>query len=216
VSDEGPASADPFGQGVEPAEHAADAAAVSGDASFEKSGVRQGIDVARGALAAAKAEAKRRGLATRAGGAGRRTEETAGENPRRRRRADTSARSGAHPDDRDPQLLESSLDRLVADRGWETDAAVGGAMGRWPAIVGPQIAEHSTPVSFADGELVVAAATTAWATQLRMLAPTLVRKLAAELGEGTVDRVTVLGPSAPSWKRGALRIKGRGPRDTYG
>jgi predicted nucleic acid-binding Zn ribbon protein len=177
---------------------------------------RTGLDVARGALAAAKAEAKRRGLATRAGSASSRTEEAAGENPRRRRRADTSARSGSHPDDRDPQLLEASLDRLVADRGWETDAAVGGAMGRWPAIVGPQIAEHSTPVSFADGELVVAAASTAWATQLRMLAPTLVRRLAAELGEGTVEKVTVLGPSAPSWKRGALRIKGRGPRDTYG
>jgi predicted nucleic acid-binding Zn ribbon protein len=89
-------------------------------------------------------------------------------------------------------------------------------MGRWAAIVGPQIAEHSTPVSFADGELVVAAASTAWATQLRMLAPTLVRQLAAELGDGTVTRVSVLGPSTPSWKRGALRVKGRGPRDTYG
>jgi predicted nucleic acid-binding Zn ribbon protein len=186
----------------------------------ENAKVRQGIDVARSALAAAKAEAKRRGLGTRASGAAGRGA-TVGpdgtpENPLRRRRADTSARSGAHPDDRDPQLLESSLDRLVADRGWETDAAVGGAMGRWPAIVGPQIAEHSTPVSFADGELVVAAATTAWATQLRMLAPTLLRQLAAELGDGTVRKVTVLGPSAPSWKRGALRIKGRGPRDTYG
>jgi predicted nucleic acid-binding Zn ribbon protein len=177
--------------------------------------VRRGIDVARGALAAAKAEARRRGL--RAGGRATSTgADGAPENPRRRRRADTSSRSGAHPDDRDPQLLDASLDRLVADRGWETDAAVGGAMGRWPAIVGPQIAEHSTPVSFADGELVVAAATTAWATQLRMLAPTLVRQLAAELGDGTVHTVTVLGPAAPSWKRGALRIKGRGPRDTYG
>jgi predicted nucleic acid-binding Zn ribbon protein len=176
---------------------------------------RTGLEVARGALAAAKAEAKRRGLGTRAA-AGRRTDETPGENPLRRRRADTSARSGSHPDDRDPQLLDASLDRLVADRGWETDAAVGGAMGRWPAIVGPQIAEHSTPVSFADGELVVAAATTAWATQLRMLAPTLVRRLAVELGAGTVTTVTVLGPSAPSWRRGALRVKGRGPRDTYG
>lgn len=177
---------------------------------------RTGIEVARAALAAAKAEAKRRGLATRAGGSGRRTQPAAGEAPLRRRWADTSQRSGAHPDDRDPQLLDTSLDRLVADRGWETDAAVGGAMGRWAAIVGPQIAEHSTPVSFADGELVVAAASTAWATQLRMLAPTLVRRLAAELGEGTVEKVTVQGPSAPSWKRGALRIKGRGPRDTYG
>jgi predicted nucleic acid-binding Zn ribbon protein len=193
----------PGGAGTAPREPAA-----------EKPDVRRGIDVARGALAAAKAEAKRRGLraGARAASSGA---DGAPEDPRRRR-ADTSSRSGAHPDDRDPQLLESSLDRLVADRGWETDAAVGGAMGRWPAIVGPQIAEHSTPVSFADGELVVAAATTAWATQLRMLAPTLVRQLAAELGEGTVHKVTVLGPSAPSWKRGALRIKGRGPRDTYG
>jgi predicted nucleic acid-binding Zn ribbon protein len=190
-------------------------APVPRDPPAEKPDVRRGIDVARGALAAAKAEAKRRGL--RAGGqAASSGADGTPEDPRRRRRADTSSRSGAHPDDRDPQLLESSLDRLVADRGWETDAAVGGAMGRWPAIVGPQIAEHSTPVSFADGELVVAAATTAWATQLRMLAPTLVRQLAAELGEGTVHKVTVLGPSAPSWKRGALRIKGRGPRDTYG
>lgn len=187
--------------------------------SSDKTAMRQGVDVARGALAAAKAEAKRRGLATRAAGtAGRAggTGATGTENPRRRRRADTSARSGAHPDDRDPQLLDSSLERLVADRGWETDAAVGGAMGRWSAIVGPQIAEHSTPVSFADGELVVAAASTAWATQLRMLAPTLLRQLGAELGEGTVVKVTVQGPSAPSWKRGALRIRGRGPRDTYG
>jgi predicted nucleic acid-binding Zn ribbon protein len=192
-----------------------DARAVAEEPSSDKPDVRRGIDVARGALAAAKAEAKRRGL--RAGGrAANGGPEGAAENPRRRRRADTSSRSGAHPDDRDPQLLDASLDRLVADRGWETDAAVGGAMGRWPAIVGPQIAEHSTPVSFADGELVVAAATTAWATQLRMLAPTLVRQLAAELGEGTVHKVTVLGPAAPSWKRGALRIRGRGPRDTYG
>jgi predicted nucleic acid-binding Zn ribbon protein len=177
---------------------------------------RSGVEVARGALAAAKAEAKRRGLATSARGAGRRTAPGDTDNPRRRRWADTSARSSAHPDDRDPQLLETSLDRLVAERGWETDAAIGGAMGRWPAIVGAQIAEHSTPVSFADGELVVAAATTAWATQLRLLAPTLVRRLAEELGEGTVDTITVQGPSGPSWKRGRLRIKGRGPRDTYG
>jgi predicted nucleic acid-binding Zn ribbon protein len=207
VTDEQPpAGDDPVAKGSGPGKSAAD----NPDA-------RSGIDVARGALAAAKAEAKRRGLGTRAGGRSAASgPDGAAENPRRRRRADTSARSGAHPDDRDPQLLDSSLDRLVADRGWETDAAVGGAMGRWPAIVGPQIAEHSTPVSFADGELVVAAATTAWATQLRMLAPTLVRQLAAELGEGTVHKVTVQGPSAPSWKRGALRIKGRGPRDTYG
>jgi predicted nucleic acid-binding Zn ribbon protein len=62
----------------------------------------------------------------------------------------------------------------------------------------------------------VAADSTAWATQLRLLAPSLVRRLAEDLGGETVRRVTVQGPSAPSWKRGKLRVRGRGPRDTYG
>ena len=57
---------------------------------------------------------------------------------------------------------------------------------------------------------------TAWATQLRLLAPTLVRRLAEELGAGTVDRGDGPAGRAPSWKRGRLQVRGRGPRDTYG
>jgi predicted nucleic acid-binding Zn ribbon protein len=63
---------------------------------------------------------------------------------------------------------------------------------------------------------VVVADTTAWATQLRLLAPALVRRLNEELGAGTVTRVRVRGPAAPSWRKGGLRVIGRGPRDTYG
>ncbi|MET1004164.1 MAG: DUF721 domain-containing protein, partial [Propionibacteriaceae bacterium] len=38
-----------------------------------------------------------------------------------------------------------------------------------------------------------------------------------KLGDGTVSRVTVLAPDAPSWKKGRLSVRdGRGPRDTYG
>ena len=100
------------------------------------------------------------------------------------RRPVTEERSGAHPDDRDPQLLGPTLDRLVADRGWQTDAAVGGVMGRWAEIVGPEVAAHAEPVSWQDGELVVQADSTAWATQIRLLAPTLLARLADELGAG--------------------------------
>jgi predicted nucleic acid-binding Zn ribbon protein len=181
--------------------------------------VRRGVDVARGALAAAKAEASRRGLSTRSGSRGGRTAGTgdgSAADGRRRRFRDTSARSGAHPDERDPQTLDASLGRLVEDRGWQTDAKVGGVMGRWAAVVGDELASHCEPVSFEDGELVVVASSTAWATQLRLLAPTLVRRLSAELGEGLVTQVTIQGPRAPSWKRGRLTVRGRGPRDTYG
>jgi predicted nucleic acid-binding Zn ribbon protein len=178
---------------------------------------RSGLDVARAALAAARAEARRRGLATRPGGSrGGGTGDVFAPGRRSRRVVDTSTRSGAHPDDRDPQTLDAALGRLVAERGWETDAKVGGVLGRWAAIVGPELAAHCEPVSFADGQLVVAASSTAWATQLRLLAPRLVRRLADELGDGIVTQVTVQGPRPPSWGKGPWRVRGRGPRDTYG
>lgn len=178
---------------------------------------RSGVEVAREALAAARAEAKRKGLRTgAAGSAGPGAGPDGSSAGRRSRRTPVDVRSGAHPDERDPQALGSALDRLLAERGWQTDAAVGGVMGRWAVIVGPELAGHCEPESYDDGELVVRAESTAWATQLRLLAPTLLRRLNQELGGGTVTFVKVLGPNAPSWKRGPLRVRGRGPRDTYG
>ena len=177
----------------------------------------RGLDVARQALAAARAEAKRRGFVPgRAPAPDRRSGDEAERARSRWRRPVTEERSGAHPDDRDPQLLGPTLDRLVADRGWQTDAAVGGVMGRWAEIVGADVAAHAEPVSWQDGELVVQADSTAWATQIRLLAPALLARLAGELGSGAVTSVVVRGPSAPSWKRGLRSVRGRGPRDTYG
>jgi predicted nucleic acid-binding Zn ribbon protein len=124
--------------------------------------------------------------------------------------------SGAHPDARDPQTLDASLASFVRDQGWGTELRVHGVFSRWEAIVGADIARHATPESFADGRLSVRAGSTAWATQLRLLAPDLVRRLNEVLGDGTVERIEVRGPQAPSWVRGTFRVRGRGPRDTYG
>jgi predicted nucleic acid-binding Zn ribbon protein len=134
----------------------------------------------------------------------------------RRRRNPSAEVSGARPDDRDPQLLNATIGRLLRDQGWEVDVAVHGVMARWPAIVGPEMAQHCSPERYADTELTVRTDSTAWATQVRMLAPDLVRRLNAELGDGTVTRVTVLGPNAPTWRKGPRTVRGRGPRDTYG
>jgi predicted nucleic acid-binding Zn ribbon protein len=125
--------------------------------------------------------------------------------------------SGAHPDDRDPQLLDSVVNRLVDDHGWDVDLRVHGVFGRWQELVGADVAQHCTPESFADGKLVVRTDSTAWATQLRLLAPTIVRRLNQELGHGTVALIDVLGPHLPTWKKGPRSARdGRGPRDTYG
>jgi predicted nucleic acid-binding Zn ribbon protein len=65
--------------------------------------------------------------------------------------------------------------------------------------------------------LTIAADSSAWATQLRLLAGALLRRLNEELGHGTVTKVVVHGPGRGSWRRGPLAARdGRGPRDTYG
>ncbi len=108
--------------------------------------------------------------------------------------------------------------RLLADRGWEGTAASAAVLARWGALVGEEIAAHCHPVSLRDGELTLAAESTAWATQLRLPAvrDTLLARIRAELGPDVVRRVRVHGPTAPTWGSGPRRVAGRGPRDTYG
>jgi predicted nucleic acid-binding Zn ribbon protein len=133
------------------------------------------------------------------------------------RRTGPAKGSGAFPDERDPQLLDVTVGRLVDDHGWDVDLRVAGMFARWPELVGEEVAQHATPESFADGTLVVRTDSTAWATQLKLLAPAVVRRLNEDLGHGTVSLIEVLGPHLPSWKKGPRSVRdGRGPRDTYG
>jgi predicted nucleic acid-binding Zn ribbon protein len=118
----------------------------------------------------------------------------------------------------DPQPLTAALNGLIGDQGWARKAATGSMFGRWAEIVGPELAAHTKPDTLADGELTVTADSTAWATQLRLLAAQLVRRLNAELGDGSVRRVKVRGPASGAPRRpGEWRVTGsRGPRDTFG
>lgn len=133
-----------------------------------------------------------------------------------RRGGQDGGRSGARPDARDPQTVSASIGRLVNERGWRTPVAVGGVMGRWADVVGAEIAAHCQPETFSEGELVVRADSTAWATQVRLLTATVLRRLDEDLGEGVVTRLVVRGPAGPSWRAGSRSAGGRGPRDTYG
>lgn len=125
--------------------------------------------------------------------------------------------SGAFPDGRDPRLLAAALDGLVDEQGWTSALSVHGVFGRWDQIVGPEVAAHCRPEAFRDGELTIQTDSTAWATQVRLLAATLLRRLNEELGHDTISKVVVRPPEVPSWRRGFRTIRGsRGPRDTYG
>src|SRR5699024_11397166 len=77
-------------------------------------------------------------------------------------------------------------------------------------------AAHATPDRLEDKILYVRASSTAWATQLRLMAADILRKIAAAMGPGHVRRLKIEGPAGPSWRKGPLHVSGRGPRDTYG
>lgn len=162
-------------------------------------------DAAAAALARARAAAADKGLRP-------------GMKPRKRRRPiGTATLSGSARDGRDPALLGDQLDRLLIDRGWKVDVAVGAVMGRWAEIVGPDIADHVKPVTFDEAVLTVQADSTAWATQMKLLVSSVLARIEEEIGVGAVTELKVLGPSAPSWRKGARRSPdSRGPRDTYG
>lgn len=167
-----------------------------------------GRDLARQALAAARAKAEARGVEP-----GRRKRVKASDlnqNQRRRRW------SGPGADARDPQPLGRLMSRLASERGWSEKLTDSRVFGQWATLVGEEVAEHAQPVALKDGELTVRATSTAWATQLRLLQGQLLTRIAASVGHGVVKRMRIHGPTAPSWRRGPRHISGRGPRDTYG
>ena len=142
---------------------------------------------------------------------------------RRRARADNhdgrgpGGYSGPGPDESDPQPLGAIVAGYVAERGWDRPLAEARVFADWPMLVGSDVAAHCSPTTLSAGELKVSAESTAWATQLRLLSSTLLARLAAELGPDVVSKITVSGPTGPSWKHGGFSVRGaRGPRDTYG
>lgn len=147
-----------------------------------------GVDLARQALAQARAAARERGAEPR----------PTPNAPRRPRRA---ARSG------EPQLFGEAVREWLAERGLADHLAMGGIFGRWAQIVGERLAEHVRPETFAEGRLVLVADSPAWASQVRALAPQLVRRVNEELGEGTVQVIEVRGPGRDRGGPGRLRAR---------
>ncbi|MFC0601696.1 DUF721 domain-containing protein [Streptomyces palmae] len=176
---------------------------MSGEHQAPRPAEPSGVDLARVALRAAREQARARGAAAQ----------------QRKQARRGGLRSGARADGRDPLPLGAAINRLITERGWETPAAVGGVMGRWPQLVGPEVAQHCAPQRYDEDArvLTVRCDSTAWATQLRLLAPQLVARLNQDLGQGTVRLIKVLGPGGPPRRYGPLRAPGStGPGDTYG
>lgn len=117
----------------------------------------------------------------------------------------------------DPQNISAILNELVSARDWRQGIAEGNLFSDWREIVGADIAEHSTPITLYEGKLTIQTSSTAWSTQLRLMQGDLLKTIRQSAPGALVEELAIIGPHAPSWKRGLRTIRGaRGPRDTFG
>ncbi len=117
----------------------------------------------------------------------------------------------------DPEKIGNILSELIDTRDWRKGIAEGNLFSDWREIVGADIADHSTPITLFEGKLTIQTSSTAWSTQLRLMSSELLNKIRQSAPGAHVDELVIIGPHAPSWKRGLRTIRGaQGPRDTFG
>lgn len=117
----------------------------------------------------------------------------------------------------DPQKISNILNELIETRDWRKGIAEGNIFSDWREIVGADIADHSTPITLYEGKLTIQTSSTAWSTQLRLMNDQLLNKIRQSSPGAVVEELHIIGPHAPSWKRGLRTIRGaQGPRDTFG
>lgn len=112
--------------------------------------------------------------------------------------------------------LGDVLKREIGRRGWQKDIAGGWVFSHWNLLVGDKIAQHTRPQMLKDKALFIQCDSTAWATNLRLMQRQILQEIAKQVGPNVVAELKIFGPNVPSWRKGPLHVKGRGPRDTYG
>jgi predicted nucleic acid-binding Zn ribbon protein len=117
----------------------------------------------------------------------------------------------------EPQSVNSILNELIENRDWRQGIAEGNLFTDWHKIVGADIADHSNPITLYEGRLTIQTTSTAWSTQLRLMNDELLNRIRQSAPGAVVDTLNIIGPHAPSWKKGLRTIRGaKGPRDTFG
>ena len=143
---------------------------------------------------------------------------TTGIKSRDQKRREENQKRGSQPFDsgRDPVKASASLEQLFGEFNWTSQLAQATLFTEWNKVVGEDSAEASYPEELKNEVLSVRCRSTAWATQLRLLAPQILEKINQQHPDVLVSEIRFVGPTAPSWKKGSRSVPGRGPRDTYG
>jgi predicted nucleic acid-binding Zn ribbon protein len=108
----------------------------------------------------------------------------------------------------DPNGIREVLLELAARIGLEHPGETARLFSAWEEIVGEAVARRCEAVSLRGGVLTVAANTTAWAAELKYLAPEMIRRVNGDLGREVVTEVRVF-VKRPSEGRSSRRQPGR-------
>ncbi|MDX2800168.1 DciA family protein [Streptomyces scabiei] len=133
-----------------------------------------GVDLARAALAAARATAKTRPA-----------------EPKKTRRTRSVVRSGG----RDPVGLAAAITGMMTERDWQPPETGGSILDQWPTIA-PELADKVAAVRFEHGTglLHLQPVSPAYATQLRMFQAQIVRRIHDKTGQQAVRALRILTP----------------------
>jgi predicted nucleic acid-binding Zn ribbon protein len=166
--------------------------------------------LAKEAMERARASARERGAL--------RTSPQTAQRQKKSRRAAAAGDSSPQPfgTGRDPRAMSENVQALLSRMGWTEHIEVASVTARWREVIGDQIADHCEPVSFDEGALLLRASSSAWATQMQLMSGQVRHRLNEEFGREVVKELRFIGPSDKNWVKGPRRVKGRGPRDTYG
>src|SRR6266567_4999760 len=88
---------------------------------------------------------------------------------------------------RSPRPLATALDRIQAELAPETVLA--DVQRAWRGVVGDAVADQATPTAERGGVLTVGCAASVWAQELDLMAPAIVERLNAVVGEGRIRRL---------------------------
>ena len=135
-----------------------------------------------------------------------------------KRIAEKAAKKNSRPFEpgRDPIKAGDGLADVLKSFRWEAQLAEAELFNGWAQIVGETNAAATHPEALINGTLTIRCKSTAWATQLRLMQIQILDLIRAAHPDLEITNLKLLGPDAPSWKKGPRSVPGRGPRDTYG
>jgi predicted nucleic acid-binding Zn ribbon protein len=91
---------------------------------------------------------------------------------------------------RRPQKLGDVVSGVLSQAGLSDRVAQAAVIPEWPALVGPQIARVTQPLSVTrQGTLFVAVTTNGWMTELSLMEPDLLRRLNQRTGRLQIRKI---------------------------